>query len=107
MPRLNEVADNLSQSDYLLSETILNETKKELENLKKDKSFENNKVKKKIKKKLLKISKKNLKKVEQYLKQSEKQKLKKHYSRSIYYSMRSWNLSKQTKSFLNLIKKGE
>ena len=100
MPILNKVSDDLAKADYLLAETILQETKEEIENLETD---ELNRKQKK----LLKIIQKRIKKAENYLEQSEKQKTNKNYSRSIHYSMRSWNLSKQSKSLLNLIKKGE
>ena len=89
----DEVSNNLTKADYLLAETILNETKKEIENLEKDKLN-------KKQKKLLKTIKKRIKKTEQYLKKAEKQKLKKNYSRSIYYSLRSWNEVVSIKKFL-------
>jgi hypothetical protein len=100
LPILNKSVNDLNQADYLLSETILNETKKELENLDKDKLN-------KKQKKLLKIIDKRIKKAENYLKKAKKQRLKKNYSKSIYYSMRTWNLSKQNKYLINLIKKGK
>jgi parallel beta-helix repeat protein len=90
---LDEVSNNLAKSDFLLAETILNETKQEIE------SLETNRLNKE-QKKLLKTINKTIKKAEQYLKQAKKQKLKKNYSRSVYCSLRTWNLVVSTKRVL-------
>ena len=86
----DEASNNLARADYLLAKTILNETKKEIENLEKDKLN-------KKQKKLLKTINKKIKKAENYLKKAEKQRSDKNYSRSIYYSLRAWNLIVSTK----------
>ncbi len=91
----DEVSNNLAKADYLLSETILNEAKQELENL------ETNRLKKN-QKKALKIIKKRIQKAEQYLEKAEKQKMKKNYRRSVYYSLRTWNSVVFTKRWLNM-----
>ena len=102
LPVLNKVADDLSQADCLLSETILNETKQEIENL------EKNGLNKK-QKKLLKTIQKKIEKAEDYLEEAKEQRLEKNYSKSISYFTRSWIFSKQAKHTLDLFlnKKGE
>ena len=101
LPILNKSAKDLSQSDYLLAEKLIQETEKVFKETKFDKS-------KKSDKRIIHSIEKNLKKAKDYSKKAKKQKLKKNYSRSVYHSARVWIFSKKAKHSLDLFlnKKG-